>query len=81
MGRKVERRGHQLPPGTREGKPGGAELRPDTPVEHGPLTCPTCHGGGRLSRPQAEGAGGEVFDGDATVKCGECTGLGTVAAR
>lgn len=64
-------------------KRGGREYAAD-PVDAedlGPLTCPTCAGGGRITRPQAERDEEGMFDGDATARCPECKGRGVVRGR
>ncbi len=67
-------------------KRGGSGFGPETAIEQGALTCPNCHGGGRISRPQigtdrADDPAGNMFDDDTLTRCPECGGTGKVRAR
>lgn len=67
-------------------KRAGAAFGPYEAVEQGALTCPTCHGGGKVAKVGVAASltsdrPDELMDDDALADCGECGGTGKVAAK
>jgi hypothetical protein len=65
-------------------KRGGASFGPYEAVERGALTCPNCHGGGKVAKPgvgqvRTSDRPNTLIDDDALDDCPECRGAGQVS--